>query len=135
MDNLESHDSSLIVAARRLKTIISDQDAHFADVLYHKRCYNKFTRDYKPAKSNREAKDSLEKATAEKRFLTLLKTQVINQKSCFLLQDLLIEINGMYEKYGCEVEITRTKDLKKLITETFPKEIRFTPPEVFMDHP
>ena len=25
----------------------------------------------------------------------------------------------MYEKYGCEVEITRTKDLKKLITETF----------------
>ena len=41
----------------------------------------------------------------------------------------------MYEKYGCEVEITRTKDLKKLITETFPKEIRSTPPEVFMDHP
>ena len=33
----------------------------------------------------------------------------------------------MYIKYGCEVEITRTKDLKKLITETFPEEIKLTP--------
>ena len=38
-----------------------------------------------------------------------MKTQVIDQKSCFPLQDLLIEINDMYEKYGCEVEITGTK--------------------------
>ena len=127
VDNLESDDSSLVAAAKRLKIMISDKDAHSADVLYHKHCYNKFTWDYKPAKSNREAKDSLEKATAEKRFSTLLKTQVINQKPSFLLQDLLIEINDMYEKYGCEVEITKAKDLKKLITETFPEEIRFTP--------
>ena len=61
----------------------------------------------------------------EKRFLTLLKTQVMSQKSCFLLRNLLIGITDMYEKYGFEVELTRTKDLKKLITETFPKEIRF----------
>ena len=33
----------------------------------------------------------------------------------------------MHVKYGCEVEVTRTKDLKKLITETFSEEIRFTP--------
>ena len=52
---------------------------------------------------------------------------MINQKSCFLLRDLLIEINDMYEKYDCEVEITRTTDLRKLITETFLEEIRFTP--------
>ena len=84
-------------------------------------------RDYKPAKSNRKAKDSLEKAMAEKKILTLLKTQVINQKSCFLLRDLFIDIYDMYIKYGCEVEITRTKDLKKLITETFPEEIKLTP--------
>ena len=32
----------------------------------------------------------------------------------------------MYGKCRCEVEITRTKDLKKLITETFAEEIRFT---------
>ena len=127
MDNLESDDSSLVAAAKRLK-IISDKDAHSTDILYHKRCYSKFTRDYKPAKSNRVAKDSLEKATAEKRFLTLLKTQVINQISCFLLRDLLIEINDMYEKYGCEVEITKTKALKKLITEIFPEKLDSLPP-------
>ena len=47
-------------------------------------------------------------------------------KSSFLLRDLLIKNNDMFEKYGCEVEITRTKNLKKLITKTFPEEIRFT---------
>ena len=56
-------------------------------------------------------------------FLMIIKTQVINQKSCFLLRDLLIEINDMYEEYGSEVEIKITKDLKKLITETFLEEI------------
>ena len=112
--------------AKRLKIIISHKNEHSTDALYHQCCYNKFTWDYKPAKSNREAKDSFENATLEKWFLTLLKTQFINQKSFFLLWDLLIEINDMYEKYGCEVKITRTKDLKKLITETFPEELRFT---------
>ena len=127
MENLESDDSSLVVAAKRSKVMISDKgDAHSADVLSHQRCYNKFPRDYKPAKSNREAKDSLEKPTAGKRFLTLLKTQVINQKSCFLLRDLLIEINDVY-KCGGEAELTRTKDLKRPITENFPEEIRFAP--------
>ena len=29
--------------------------------------------------------------------------------------------------YGYEVEIARTKDLQKIITETFPEDIRFTP--------
>ena len=53
--------------------MISNKDEHSADVLYHQRCYNKFTRYYKPSKSNRKAKDSVEKATAEKRFLTLIK--------------------------------------------------------------
>ena len=62
----------------------------------------------------------------EKTFLTLLKTQVINQNYCFARWDLLTEVNDMYTKYGCEVEITRTKDLNKLITENFPEEIRFT---------
>ena len=63
--------------------MISYKDHHSTDVLFHQRCYNKFTRDYKSVESNRKDKDSVEKATAEKRFLTLLKTQVINQKSCF----------------------------------------------------
>ena len=104
--------------------MISDKDAYSADVFYHQRCYNKFTWDYKPAESNREDKDRVDKAMAEKIFLTLLKTQVINQEYCFLLQDLLIAINDMYEKNGCEVKITKTKDLKKLITETFLEEIK-----------
>ena len=51
---------------------------------------------------------------------------MVNQESCFLLRDFLIEINYMYEKDDCEVEITITKDLKKVITETLPEEIRFT---------
>ena len=53
----------------------------------------------------------------------LLKTQVINQKSFFPLRDLLIEVNDMYEKYDCEVEITRTKELKKLIKKRFWKKL------------
>ena len=77
--------------------MISDKDAHSADGLFHQLCYNKFARDYKSSKSNREARDSVEKS--EKRFLTLIKTQVINQKSCFLLRYLLIEINDIYENY------------------------------------
>ena len=83
MDNLQSDDSCLVAAVKKLKIMISDKDARSADVLHHKRCYNKFARDYKPAKSNRKAKDNLEKATAEKRFLTLLKTHVINKKYSF----------------------------------------------------
>ena len=70
---------------------IIPKDTHSLDVLYHQRCYNKFTLDYKAAISNQEAKDGVEKAAAEKRFLALLKTQMINQKSCFLLRGLLIE--------------------------------------------
>ena len=126
MHNLEPDHSSLVAVEKRLTIIISDKDAHSVDVLYHQHCYNKFTRNYKPSKSDREGKDSFEKAAAEKRFSTLLKTQDIYQKSCFLVLDLLIEVNDMYEKYGCEVEITKTKDLKKLITETFPEVISFT---------
>ena len=38
-----------------------------------------------------------------------------------------IEINDIYEKCYCQVEITRTKDLKKLTAETFSEEIRLTP--------
>ena len=83
IDNLQSDDSCLVAAVKKLKIMISNKDAHSSDVLQHKRCYNKFTRDYKPAKSNRKAKDNLEKATAKKRFLTLLKTHVINKKSSF----------------------------------------------------
>ena len=60
---------------------------------------------------------------------------MINKKSCFFLWDLLIEINDMYEKYGCEVKIARTKDSKKLITETFPEEIRFTSASGFQGSP
>ena len=48
--------------------MISDNDAHSADALYDQHYYNKLTRDYKPGGSNRENKDSLEKATAEKGF-------------------------------------------------------------------
>ena len=124
---VESDDSSLIGAAKLLKIVISDKDAHSADVLYHQRCYSKFTQNYKPCKNNQETKDSVRKATPGKKFLAFIKTQVINQKYCFLLRDLVIEINDMYEKYDCEVKITRTKDLKKLITETFSEEIRFIP--------
>ena len=97
MDNPETDDSSLVAAAKKLQIPISEKDAHFADGLYYQRCCKKFTRDYKPTKRNQEAKDSVDKTAAKKRFLTLLKTQVINQKSCFLLQDLLISINDIYK--------------------------------------
>ena len=39
MDNLQWDDPSLVVTAKRLKIMISDKDAHSADVLYHQRCY------------------------------------------------------------------------------------------------
>ena len=46
MDNLESDNSSLVAAVKRLKIdkMISDKDAYSADVFYHQRCYSKFTR-------------------------------------------------------------------------------------------
>ena len=78
VDNLELDDSSLVAAAKRLKIMISDKDAHCTDVLYHQRYYNKFTQDHKPTEINREDKGSMEKVTTEGGFLTLLKTQVIN---------------------------------------------------------
>ena len=37
--------------------------------------------------------------------------------------------------YGYEVEIARTKDLQKIITETFPEDIRFTPAIVLHGSP
>ena len=121
--NLEFDDPSLVAVAKRLEIMTSDKDGHSANVLCHQGDFNKFTCNYKPDKSNWEAKDSREKATDEKRFLMLLKTQVINQKSFFPLWDLLIEVNDMYEKYDCEVEITRTKELKKLIKKRFWKKL------------
>ena len=77
----------LVATAKKLKIMILDKDSHSTDVFYHQRCSDKFTRDYKPVESNREDKNSVEKATAEKMFLALLKTQVLNQKSCFFLRD------------------------------------------------
>ena len=35
-------------------------------------------------------------------------------------------MKDMHEKYCCEVALGRTKDLKKLVTESFPEESRFT---------
>ena len=68
MDNLESDDPSLVPAAKMLKTMISDKYAHSADVLYHQRCYNKFTRHFIPTKSDREDKNSVEKLLLKKDF-------------------------------------------------------------------
>ena len=59
MDNLQSDYPSLVAAAKRLTILIPGNYAHSSDVLYHQHCYNKFTRDYKPAESNREDKDSV----------------------------------------------------------------------------
>ena len=89
VDNLVLDDPSPVAAAKSIKIMISDEDAHSTDVLYRQRCYNKVTRDYKPAEINRKDKGSMKKVTPENRFLTLLKTQVINQESCFLPRDLL----------------------------------------------
>ena len=108
--NLEFDDPSLVAVAKRLEIMTSDKDGHSANVLCHQGDFNKFTCNYKQDKSNWEAKDSVEKATDEKRFLIFLKTQVINQKSFFPLWVLLIEVNDMNEKYDCEVEVTRTKE-------------------------
>ena len=72
MDNLEWDDPWLVAAAKRLKLFSTTKAINF-------------TRNYKPAESNWEDKDSVEKATARKKFLILLKIQAINQKSCFLL--------------------------------------------------
>ena len=77
MDNLESNDSSL-VAAKWLK-IISYKYAHAADVLYRQRCYNKFTRDYKSAMSNREAKGSVIKTTLGTWRIITLSYRVLNK--------------------------------------------------------
>ena len=49
--------------------MISYKDHHSTDVLFHQRCYNKFTPDHKSVESNRKDKDSVEKATAEKRYV------------------------------------------------------------------
>ena len=81
MDNLESNDSSLVAAAKRLK-IISYKYAHAADVLYRQRCY-KFTRDYKSAMSNREAKGSVIKTTLGTWRIITLSYRVLN-KNFFL---------------------------------------------------
>ena len=59
MENLESNDPSLVAAAKRLTFMVWDKDVHSTDALYHQHCYNKFTRDYKPAEINREDKDSV----------------------------------------------------------------------------
>ena len=67
MVNLESDNSSLVALVTWLKNMILDKDSHFADVLYHQRCYKKFTEDFKPAESYREDKDKVEKATNEKK--------------------------------------------------------------------
>ena len=81
MDNLESNDSSL-VAAKWLK-IISYKYAHAADVLYRQRCYNKFTRDYESAMSNREAKGSVIKTTVGTWRTITLSYRVLNKNFFF----------------------------------------------------
>ena len=53
--------------------MILDKDSNLADVLYHQRCYKKFTEDFKPAESYREDKDKLEKAMTEKKVFNATK--------------------------------------------------------------
>ena len=88
MNNLESDESSLVTAAKRLKIMVSDKVAHSANVLYHQAVVISSLDIANQVRVIGKTKTA-QKAKAEKMFLMLLKTQVINQKSCFLLRDQL----------------------------------------------
>ena len=44
--HVESNDPWFAAAAKRLKVITVNQDTFSADVVYHQKCYNKFTEEY-----------------------------------------------------------------------------------------
>ena len=123
--NLKCEDLELVAAANRLKVFTSITDAHATDLQYHQRCYNRFLRGYEPKNRDKDEQDIV-RAVVERKFFELLRCQVIYQKSCFLLKDLMLEINEMYEKYDCKARFTRTNSFSDLVTQKF-KEVKVTP--------
>ena len=123
--HVESNDPWFAAAAKRLKVITVNQDTFSADVVYHQKCYNKFTEEYeKIAKKKPEIND--EQVGAERKFLSPFKSKVINQKCCYLLRELVVELNNLYEYFDSSQE-SSAKSLKKFIANSFGNQVCFTP--------
>ena len=111
--NEDSSDPWLKAAAQKLNSIISNQDIFSADVTYHKKCYDRFTYVNKYEKGDKhDEKSSI--LTAEREFITVLKRKIVLQKFCYLLKDLVGEMNSFYDFFDCGRE-SSAKSLKKLI--------------------
>ena len=99
--NENSSDPWLKAAAQKLNSIISNQDIFSADVTYHKKCYDRFTYVNKYEKRDKEDDENSSILTAEREFITVLKRKVVHQKFCYLLRDLVGEMNSLDELFDC----------------------------------
>ena len=95
--NEDSSDPWLKAAAQKLNSIISNQDIFSADVTYHKKCYDRFTYVNKYEKGDKQDDEKSSILTAEREFITVLKRKVVHQKFCYLLRDLVGEMNSLYD--------------------------------------
>ena len=110
---VESNDPWFAAAAKRLKVITVNQDTFSTDVVYHQKCYNnKLTEEYERVAKKKPEKND-EQIGAERKFLSLFKSKVINQTFCYLLRELVVELNNLYEYFGSSQE-SSAKSIKKI---------------------
>ena len=125
--NEDSSDPWLKAAAQKLNSIILNQDISSADVTYHKKCYDRFTYVNKYEKGDKQDDKKSSLLTAEREFMTVLKRKVFHQKFCYLLRDLVGEMNSLYDFFfDCGRE-SSAKSRKKLIIDLVGNQICFSP--------
>ena len=94
--NEDSSDPWLKAAAQKLNSIISNQDIFSADVTYHKKCYDRFTYVNKYENGDKQDDEKSSILTAEREFITE-EGSLVHQKFCYLLRDLVGEMNSLYD--------------------------------------
>ena len=127
---LENYNLRFYDAASRLQILMggNSHDIFSADIFYHQSCYIKFTikkvDDTSPdEETNKNKEDDILEI-----FLQRIKSRIVREKSAYLLNELLIDINLISEEQGLEVApITNTRPLKRLIVEKFGENVSFFP--------
>ena len=108
-----------------MKVQISHSDMWAADVFYCKTCSNRFVYFYrKIPKENTLLNKEVSNQSSEKEFLVLIKRKTV--KNCYLLSDLLVELQQLYEVYCSNENIRDNKNMKYFPQENFKESICFT---------
>ena len=99
--NEDLSDQWLDRAAKRLKVMTSSVDVFAAGMFYHQSCYNRSVYSYeeKGTTKTEMTDEEIYLLSTEKEFKILIKRNILIQKNCYLLTELVKEMANLYEIY------------------------------------